>query len=114
MAVTPTLITVTVTTAGTQVQVTTDTDIRPAWIKFEALGSNTGQIYIGNLDVSSTVYFNRLPIPTTALVTEVEYRSGSNGNGRSGATGFQLSNFWIDSSVNGEKVQVTYGYETGG
>jgi len=112
MAVTPVLLTKTVTTAGTRVQVTTDTAIKPNWIKFEALGSNTGQIYVGSVAVSSTVYFSRLPIPTTGVVTVAEYRSTP--NGRAGGTGFQLSNFYVDSSVNGEKVQVTYGFETGG
>lgn len=112
MAVTPVLITVTVTTAGTQVQVTTDTDIKPIAVYFEALSSNTGQIYIGDSNVSSTAYFARLPIPSTSSAPSWSLTGAS--GGRAGSTGIQLSNIWVDSSVNGEKVQVTYLYETGG
>lgn len=113
MAVTPVLITKTVTTAGTRVQVTSDTDIKPSAVYFEALGSNTGQIYIGNSVVSSTVYFARLPIPSTSSAPS--WSIGTvDGAGRAGGTELQLSNFWIDSSVNGEGVQITYVYEIGG
>jgi hypothetical protein len=112
MAVTPVLLTKTVTTAGTRVQVTTDTAIKPNWIRFEPLATNTGQIYVGSVAVSATVYFSRLPIPATGTVYAWELHGTP--NGRAGGTGFQLSNFYVDSSVNGDKVQVTYGFETGG
>lgn len=113
MAVTPILITKTVTTAGTQVQVTTDTDIKPVSVYFEADAANTGYIYIGLSDVSSTSYLSRLTIPTSASSPSWSISSASNG-GRIGATGIQLSNLWVDSSVNGEKVHITYVYEIGG
>lgn len=113
MAITPTLITVTVTTAGTATQVTADTDIKPSSVYFEALGTNTGVIYIGNSSVSSTSHFARLTIPSTSSAPAWSISAAQNG-GRIGATGIQLSDFWIDSSVSGEKVLVTYIYETGG
>lgn len=113
MGVTPVLLTKTVTTAGTQIQVTSDTTIKPSAIYFEALASNTGVIYIGNSDVSSTSYFARLPIPSTSSSPSWSITSTAV-NGRVGGTGLQLSNFWVDSSVNGDKVQVTYIYEIGG
>ena len=112
MAVTPSLITVTVTTAGTRVQVTSFTTIRPIAAYFEAVGSNTGQIYIGNSSVSSTSYYARLGIPSTTSSPSWSITGSS--EGRVGATGIQLSSFYVDSSVNGDKVQVTYIYETGG
>lgn len=112
MAVTPVLLVKTIATAGTEIQVTTDADIKPLWVRFEARGSNTGQIYIGNSTVTSTNYMARLPIPTTGTVHAAEFR-GTPG-GRAGGTGLQLSDFWVDASVNGDIVFVTYGFETGG
>lgn len=112
MAITPKQVTVTVTTAGTRVQVTTDTAIRPHAVYFEALSSNTGQIYIGDVLVSSTVYMARLTIPSTTSAPSWQISSPA-GAGHAGGTGIQLSNMYIDSSVNGEKVQVTYVYNTG-
>ena len=110
MAITPVLITKTVTTAGTQVQVTTNTAIKPISVYFEADSANTGQIYIGLSDVSSTSYFARLTIPSTTSAPGWSI-SGTSGH-RIGGTGIQLSNFWVDSSVNGEKVHITYVYES--
>lgn len=112
MAVTPVLLVKTVTTAGTQVQVTTDTDIKPIAVYFEALASNTGVIYIGDADVSSTNYMAKLGIPSTTSSPSWTI-SGVSG-GRINKTGIQLSNLWVDSSVNGEKVCITYVYEVGG
>ena len=112
MGITPKLVTVTVTTAGTRVQVTSDTSIRPSAVYFEALSSNTGQIYIGDVTVSSTVYMARLTIPSTASAPSWQIVSPSSDH-RSGGTGIQLSNLYVDSSVNGEKVQVTYVYNVG-
>jgi len=113
MAVTPVLLVKTITTAGTQIQVTTDTDIKPVAVYFESLETNAGQIYIGDADVSSTNYMARLPIPSTTSSSSWSLASASNG-GRVGGTGIQLSNLWVDSSVNGDKVLVTYVYEIGG
>ena len=114
MAVTPVLLVKTVTTAGTQVQVTTDTSIRPAAVYFETLGSNTGYIYIGDSAVSSTNYMVRLTPPSASSSPGFAFNAPAAGLGRVGSSGLQLSDLWVDSSVNGEKVNVTYMYETGG
>lgn len=113
MALVPTLITVTVTTAGTRTQVTSNTGILPTAVYFEAPAANTGQIYIGGSTVSSTSYFARLPIPSTTSAPSWGISSNA-GTGRIGGTGLQLSSFYIDSSVNGDKVLVTYIYESQG
>ena len=108
MAVTPIHSTVTVTTAATRVQVTADADIKPMSVYFEAAGANTGFIYVGLVTVSSTVYIARLAAGTSFSI------GGVPGAGRLGGTGIQLSALYVDSSVSGEKVQVTYVYPTGG
>jgi len=113
MAVTPVLLVKTVTTAGTRVQVTTDADIKPIAVYFEPLASNTGVIYIGDSAVSSTNYMARLTIPSTTANSSWSV-TGTPGQGRLGGVGLQLSNFYVDSSVSGEKVMVTYVYNTGG
>lgn len=112
MAVTPTLLTKTVTTAGTAVQVTATTTIKPVAVYFEALASNTGQIYIGNSSVSATSYFARLPIPSTTSAPSWGISAAQAGV-RVTST-LQLSDFYVDASVSGDKVQVTYVYEIGG
>ncbi len=113
MGVTPKLITKTVTTAGTRVQVTTNTAIKPVAVYFEALASNTGQIYIGDVTVSSTVYMARLTIPSTTSAPSWGISAAPAGV-RVGGTGLQLSDFYVDCSVSGEKVQITYVYDIGG
>ena len=112
MGITPKLVTLTVTTAGTRVQVTSDTEIRPHAVYFETLSTNTGQIYIGDVTVSSTVYMARLTIPSAASAPSWQISSPA-GAGHAGGTGIQLSNMYVDSSVSGEKVQVTYVYNVG-
>jgi hypothetical protein len=108
MAVTPVHTTLTVTTAGTRVQATTDADYKPSSIYFEALGTNTGFIYIGLVTVSSTVYIARL-----AAGASFSFSSDDEGSSRSGGSGIQLSSLYVDSSVNGEKIQMTYQYRQG-
>lgn len=107
MAVTPVNSTKTVTTAGTRVQINTDTAILPSSIYIEALGTNTGFIYVGLSDVSSTVYITRLSSGQGIHLS-------ADAVGRLGSVGLQLSALWLDSSVSGEKAQVTYMYPTGG
>jgi hypothetical protein len=109
MAITPVNSTLTVTTAGTEVQCTATTSIKPTSVYFEALGTNTGYIYIGLSTVSSTVYMARL-----AAGEGFSLGTGAGANFRSGGQGIQLSALYVDSSVNGEKVQMTYMYEQGG
>ena len=111
MANTPILVVKTVTTAGTRIQVDTDTDHKPIAIYFEAPATNTGQIYIGDSAVSSTNYFARLTIPST--VSAPSWQISGVPGGRAGSTALQLSNFWVDSSVSGDKVHITYLYSLG-
>jgi hypothetical protein len=105
MAITPVQSTVTVTTAGTRVRPNSDTSILPTTIYFEALGTNTGNIYIGLSNVSSTSYIARLSAGQAVCFS-------SDHTGSSAVTKdsvcYQLSNFYVDSSVSGEAVQVTY------
>lgn len=114
MAVTPVNATVTVTTAGTRVQVNSSTAIKPASIYFEALGSNTGYIYIGLSDVSSTKYIAKLGVTSSVGQGFSLTAAGAGGLYKGGGQGIQLSDLYVDSSVNGEKVQVTYLYSQGG
>jgi hypothetical protein len=111
MAITPVNAAVTVTTAGTRVQMSSDVDYKPASVYVEALGSNTGYIYVGLSNVSSTVYISRLAAGE-GLTIEVPGAGGA--NYRAGSQGIQLSTLYIDSSVNGEKAQLTYLYAQGG
>lgn len=91
----------TVTTAGTRVQFTTGSDLVTS-VYVEALGSNTGYIYVGLSTVSSTVYISRLAAGegvTIAVDSVSKHTAGSM---------FSLSSIWLDSSVNGEKALVSY------
>lgn len=110
MAVTPTHSTLTNTTAGTRTQCTATTSINPSSVYFEAAGANTGYIYVGLVTVSSTVYITRLSAGQGFMISA----DGVGMSYRAGGSGLQLSAFYVDSSVNGEKVQMTYVYSTGG
>lgn len=112
MSVTPVLLKKTNTTHGTRTQVTSDTTIKPISVYFEPLRTNTGEIYIGDSAVSATNYMARLTIPS-ATNNPSFAMSGTPGN-RIGGTGVQLSNLYIDSSVDGDIVLITYVYEQGG
>jgi hypothetical protein len=109
VAVTPINVTQTVASAATRVQVTSDTDPKPSSIYFEALGTNGGYIYIGLSNVSSTVYIARLAAGVGFAISA----DGMGGAGRIGGVGLQLSDFWVDTSNSGDKVQVTYMYPMG-
>lgn len=111
MAITPVHATVTVTTAGTRVQLSSDVDYKPASVYIEAAGANTGYIYVGLVTVSSTVYISRIAAGE-GLTLEVPGAGGP--NYRPGGQGLQLSSLYIDSSVNGDKAQFTYLYAQGG
>lgn len=110
MAITPVNATLTVTTAGTEIQCTSDADIKPSSVYFEALGTNTGFIYVGLSTVTSTLYIARLSAGQGFTLSSDGLAAG----GRLGSVGIQLSALYVDSSVNGEKVQLTYMYPTGG
>lgn len=104
MAVSPTNETKTVTTAGTRVRMTT-TSTYVISVYIEALKTNTGVIYVGGSDVSSTKYI-------AALSAGVGFGISTDARGRLGGE-FELSSLWFDSSVSAEKVQVTYLQRTG-
>lgn len=110
MAVTPVHTTKTVTTAGTRVQLTATTTILPSSVYIEALGTNTGYIYLGLVTVSSTVYISRLSAGQGIWIAA----DAPGTRGGLGSVGLQLSSLYIDSSVNGEKAQMTYMFPTGG
>lgn len=105
MSVTPVNASLTVTTAGTRVRVSSNTALRPTSIYVEALGTNTGYIYVGLVTVSSTVYIARLSAGQS--VSFSMDGAGLSGFAK-GSLDFQLSDFYIDSSVNGEKALITY------
>ncbi len=96
----------TVTTAGTRVQVSSSANYVTS-IYFEALGTNTGYIYVGDSLVSSTVHIARLSAGQGFTIA-VDVTTGV-GVGAE----LNLSDYWIDSSVSGEKCQVTYLQRTG-
>lgn len=90
---------VTVTTAGTRVRITAS-DIPVASVYIEALDGNSGKMYVGDLTVSSTKYTSSLTAGNGVTV------QGPNVRGIEEE--FYLSDFYIDASVNGEKVLVSY------
>lgn len=104
MAISPINSTVTITTAGTRVQVSSASQPVIS-VYVEALKSNTGVIYLGVSDVSSTKYI-------AALAAGQGFGISTDARGRLGGE-LQLSTLWADSSVNGDKLQVTYLVRTG-
>lgn len=102
MAITPVIINMNIDVAGTQEQVTTNTNIRPSTIIFSAPKANTGDIYIGISDVSSTDFIYELQ-PGESCTLSIDASMG-----RMGSTGFQLSDFWVDAATAGDDCNVTY------
>lgn len=105
MAIAPVNSTITVTTAGTRTQVISSTTLSVISFYFEALRTNTGVIYIGGSDVSATKYI-------AALGPGQGFGGSSDARGRQGGE-LALSVYYADSSVSGEKVQLTYYQRTG-
>jgi len=90
---------VTVTTAGTRVQVST-TDLLVKKVIIAGHAANTGHIFLGTSNVSSTVGL-QLKVGAPPLVLgDIEI------GGRDDF--FNLKDMWIDSSVNGEKLSILY------
>lgn len=102
MGITPVNTVKTVTTAGTRVQLTTSTIHAPI-IYFEGLKTNTGYIYVGLSDVSSTQYITCLSAGEGLTLSP-----DGVGNVRPVSGEINLSSIWFDSSVSGEKVMITY------
>lgn len=77
----------TVTTAGTQVRLVAASQVVNGPVAIKALSSNTGQMYVGGSDVSSTIGFE-LDAEEVIIFDFVG----------------DLYEIWIDSAVNGEGV----------
>ena len=102
-AVKPVMVEKTVTTAGTRVKVST-TDLYVTAIFCETPRANTGYIYIGGSAVSSSVFFHEFAIGKDTW----SMSSPTAGLGRVPANCFNLADIYVDSSVNDEKVKITY------
>lgn len=85
----------TVTTAGTA-EALSSSSVHVAAITIVANAANTGNIFVGDLNVSSA---NSPPLAgTETLVVSREFERGPG----------DLALIWIDASVNGEGVKVWY------
>ena len=95
--------TVTVATAGTRAQAQAASQYCIS-VYVEALKTNTGVIYGGDISVSATQY-------TAALTAGSGFVISTDAQGKaSGAYGgeFQLNSLYFDTSVSGSGVQVSY------
>ncbi len=100
MSVKPNIATLTNTTAGTRTQVNSSVT-QVTSVYFEALSTNTGVIYIGDSTVTSTKYMTRLAV-------SAGFNLSAGGNFGGFGAEINLSTLYIDSSVSGDKVQVTF------
>jgi hypothetical protein len=96
---TPGQLRVTVTTAGTRVQITSS-HIVTTNIIIQALSGNTGTVYVGNSSVSSSLCMVALAAGAAITLTP-----GAMGNDMGG---LDLSEFYIDASQNSQSVNVGY------
>lgn len=87
-----------VTTAGTRVQITTSHILATA-LTIQALRTNTGYIYVGD---SSVAVGQGIELGANRVF------SFSGAKDRGGNCEFDLSEVYIDSSVNGEGVRLAY------
>ena len=107
-------------TAGTAVQVNNSTD-RVVWARFKARASNTGGVYVGLSDVSSTNGWELTPtIATTSYgVSNAPSERNTEGlildfreMGKQGSPGSCLvSDFYVDAAVSGDDVDWVCIYE---
>ena len=91
---------VTVTTAGTRVQISNQ-DLSVKTIIFQADPTNpsTTRLYIGSDDVTATKGITLLP--GGSFVVSVKELSTNNDT-------VNLKDFWVDASSNGAKLKVAY------
>lgn len=89
----------TVTTAGTQVALTSSQIVTPK-VVIQAKPGNTGNIFVGTADVSSSDYGVVLApgASTTLVASHIE----------TGESGLDLTSIWVDAAVNGEGVTFLY------
>lgn len=101
---------VTVTTAGTPVRLTVGqsvpgTRIACHAIMIQQLPGQTGRIIVGKSGMNSTTYAGCLAIlatPTANLLPAANAGIADIPNG------FNLADYWLDSTVNGEAALVSY------
>ena len=85
-----------VTTAGTQVQVSTS-EIPARSITIQALPANTGKIYVGDADCASNRCMAELSAGEFFVLGSDDQMEE-----------FYLADVWIDSSVSGEGIHLSY------
>ncbi len=102
MSSNPVIAAKTVTTAGTQVQLST-VDLMATAVVFEGKRGNTGYIYIGDLNVSNALY-----MASIGSAERFSMAFGSDYGPRVMGDEINLKNIWVDSSVNGEIVMWSY------
>lgn len=102
------IITVTIASAGTRQRCVTDAlshDRYPGWAHFKAREINSGDCYLGDSTVSSTVYSEVLH---AADHGGVDWEGGT--ERASGARDqVDLYETWIDAASSGDKVFITIG-----
>ncbi len=98
-----TLTPITVTTAGTRVALSATT-IFTSSILIEADTLNTGYIYWGGVDVTSTNGNSLAAGQGTSISADLLKHDLSHGNHQK----IDLSTVYVDASNNGNKVRVTY------
>lgn len=86
----------TVTTAGNPVRVAAQST-RVYWVEIQAKCGNTGNIFVGDSTVSSTVGTTLTPCTSLQMKPNPGDRSV-----------IDLYNVWLDSAVNGEGVLINY------
>ena len=94
---TPKTILVTVATAGTPVQVTTDTAIRASQVRFQPLD---GISYLGIAGLNKTTFANCI----RRMAVDADYAIQADEN----LAQIQLSAYWLDVTTDGQKVLVAY------
>ncbi len=92
----------TVSSAGTAIQATADTAIKPTSIYFEAHKDNTDVIYIGLANVDGDNYMACLEAGKGFCLTSDGAESLKS------SAGIKLSEIWIDAGDDDQIVQMTY------
>lgn len=93
----------TVTTAGTEVQLST-TDLWVKQVIIRPLAANTGNVFIGNTGAGVVGIANGLPMEPADNPLVIGNVTGANG----GDDMINLKDIWLDTSVNNEGVGVLY------
>lgn len=90
---------VTVTSAGTRVQITA-TSTPTYYVTIQADPGNSGTIYVGDSSVSSTVCAAALSAGASIRIEGPKYRNSTDE--------VVLSDIYVDASANSQKVNVGY------